>query len=147
MYGTVLVLHYYIMVQLVLHRDLVLFERNNMNSKIFSGIFFVTLVFSSTAHLHGSWNQSYKNVTYELNKVIGKISPKWAAVCSIISGLVISNIILYRNYRVLKNELVKINNDVAHELDGYADRTYELEDQMGHVKRALLNAGIVTSIR
>lgn len=137
MYGTVLVLHYYIMVQLVLHRDLVLFERNNMNSKIFSGIFFVTLVFSSTAHLHGSWNQSYKNVTYELNKVIGKISPKWAAVCSIISGLVISNIILYRNYRglkngliILENELVKINNAVVHELDGYADRTCRLEDQI-----------------
>ena len=118
-----------------------------MKTKIFSGIFFVTLIFSSTANLHGSWNQGYKSVKYGLNKVIGKISPKWAAVCSIISGLVISNIILYRNYRVLKNELVKINNDVARELTAYARRTCELEEQMDHVKRALLNAGIVTSIR
>ena len=142
MYGTVLVLHYYIMVQLVLHRDLVLFERNNMNSKIFSGIFFVTLVFSSTANLHGSWNQTYKNVTHELNKVIGKISPQWVAICSLISGLVISNIILYRNYLILRNGLAKTDTDASREIVKYARKTLRLEDNMKHIRTALLDAKI-----
>ena len=47
----------------------------------------------------------------------------------------------------LNKSLCKTNNDFACELTAYARRTYELEDQMGHVKRALLNAGIITQIR
>ena len=111
------------------------------------------MVFSS-ANLQGSWNQTYKNVKYELNKVIGHVSPKWAAVCSLISGLVISNIVLYRSYFIMKQNLeylsrglTQTNNDVARELTEYARRTAALEDQMDHVKRALLNANIITSIR